>query len=205
MRIEALGVAVNGPHSALLAPTNATIRTGQVTVVDGPPGAGHTALSLVLGGRLVPSAGRILVDGVPNGQRLRDEVAVVDVPDVSEPDEVVSLATTIGEEMAMAGQRARMSDVRNWLTQRNAISWRHTRIEDVPAEVRLRLLADVAAHRPGVRAVVLCCPDRYGTDAQTALEIAHEVAERGLAVCLQLASNTARAFGDSHATIGGDK
>lgn len=185
MKIETIAASVDGPHAVLLEPTSATIETGKVTVIDGPPGAGHTAFSLLLGGRLLPSSGRILVDGEADGQRLRNEVAVVDVPTVSEPDEVVSLATTMGEELAMAHLPARHYHVRDWLTERHAVQWRRTRMEDVPPDVRLSLLADVAARRPDVHAVVLCCPDRYGVGAQTALGVAHELAERDLAVCLQ--------------------
>lgn len=203
MKIEATAVSVNGPHSVLLEPTSAVIESGQVTIVDGPPGTGHTAFSLVIGGRLAIASGEVLVDGERDNQRLRDEVALVDVPDVSEPDEVVSLATTMGEELAMAGRPARHYHVRDWLTERKAASWRRTRMEDVPADVRFALLADVAAQRPGVKALVLCCPDRYGADPHAALGVAHELADRGLAVCLQMTTNTLRAVRDPHARLGG--
>lgn len=202
MRIETIAAAVDGPHAPLLEPTSATVQSGQVTVVDGPPGAGHTAFSLLLGGRLLPTSGEVLVDGQSDGQRLRNEVAVVDVPTVSEPDEVVSLATTMGEELAMARLPARHYQVREWLTERHAEQWRRTRIEDVPADTRFSLLAEVASRRPGVEAVVLCCPDRYGTSSRAALQIAHELADRGLAVCLQLTTNTLHAVSDPHATLG---
>lgn len=203
MRIEAIATAVDGPHSAVLEPTSATLETGAVTVIDGPPGTGHTAFSLLLGGRLVPSSGRVLIDGEPDRQRLRDEVALVDVPDVSEPDDVVSLATTMGEELAMARRPAGRRDVRDWLEERRARDWLRTRMEDVPPDVRLALLADVAAQRPGVRSLVLCCPDRYGAEPHAALGVAHELADRGLAVCLQLTTNSLRNVRVSHATLGG--
>lgn len=203
MRIEAIATSVDGPHSAVLEPTSATIESGGVTVVDGPPGTGHTAFSLLLGGRLVPSSGQVLIDGEADGQQLRDEVALVDVPDVSEPDDVVSLATTMGEELAMARRPAGRHDVRDWLEERGAQEWRRTRVEDVPPDVRLALLADVAARRPGVTALVLCCPDRYGADPHAALGVAHELADRGLAVCLQLTTNSLRNVRTSHATLGG--
>ncbi|GAA2080149.1 hypothetical protein IDH50_02655 [Aeromicrobium tamlense] len=202
MRIEAIATSVDGPHSAVLEPTSATIETGAVTIVDGPPGTGHTAFSLLLGGRLVPSSGRVLIDGEADGQRLRDVVALVDVPDVSEPDDVVSLATTMGEELAMARRPAGRGDVKDWLDERGAAQWRRTRVEDVPADVRLALLADVAARRPGVEALVLCCPDRYGADPHAALGVAHELADRGLAVCLQLTTNSLRNVRASHTTLG---
>lgn len=201
MRIETIGVTVDGPHAVLLAPTSATIESGAVTIVDGPPGTGHTAFSLLLAGRLRPSSGTVLVDGESDGQRLRREVAVVDVPDVSEPDDVVPLSTSIGEELAMAGLPAGRRHVQAWLEGHGAEQWRHTRVEDVPPDVRISVLADAAARRPGVGAVVLCCPDRYGASPEAALGIAHDLADEGLAVCLQLTTNTLRAVGDAHVTL----
>jgi len=202
MRIESMAVAVDGPHSPLLGPTSATIESGAVTIVDGPPGAGHTAFSLVVAGRMVPSSGEVLVDGEPDGARLRREVAVVDVPAVSEPDDVVSLSTAIGEEMAMARLPARPKHVRQTLTEYGADDWRRTRVEDVPPVLRFQLLAHLAAQRPGVAALVLCCPDRYGVQADEALGIARELAENGFAVCLQLTTTTLQGVDHSHATLG---
>ncbi|MCL3837541.1 ATP-binding cassette domain-containing protein [Aeromicrobium duanguangcaii] len=202
MRIESLAVAVDGPHSPLLRPTSATIESGDVTIIDGPPGTGHTAFSLVVAGRMVPSSGQVLVDGEADGQRLRREVAVVDVPAVSEPDEVVSLSTAIGEELAMARLPARPRHVRETLSQYGADDWRRTRVEDVPAALRFQLLAYLAAQRPGVRALVLCCPDRYGVRADEALGVARELADSGYAVCLQLTTTTLQGVDHSHATLG---
>lgn len=202
MRIQSMAIAVDGPHSPLLRPTSATIESGTVTIVDGPPGAGHTAFSLALAGRLIPSAGQVLVDGDADGPRLRREVAVVDAPDVSEPDDVVSLATAIGEELAMAEMPARHGAVREFLAEHDADEWVDARVEDVPPDVRFRLLAYAAAHRPGTGALVLCCPDRYGAAPQPSLDVARTLAESGFAVCLQMTTNTLLGVNESHATLG---
>jgi len=202
MRIESRAVAVQGPHSPLLGPTSATIESGTVTIVDGPPGQGHTAFSLVLAGRLIPSSGEVVVDDEPDAERLRREVAVIDVPAVSEPDDVVTLATAIGEELAMARRPARRSHVLAYLEEHEAQEWARTRVEDVPPDVRFRLLADVAAQRPGITALVLCCPDRYGAGPESSLDVARTLAEAGYAVCLQMTTNTLLGVGDSRATLG---
>ena len=142
MRIEAIATSVDGPHSAVLEPTSATIESGGVTVVDGPPGTGHTAFSLLLGGRLVPSSGRVLIDGEADGQRLRDEVALVDVPDVSEPDDVVSLATTMGEELAMARRPADASRATSGDAGRAPASsaiWAHSACSRCSASSRIQV------------------------------------------------------------------
>jgi len=202
MRIEAMAVAVDGPHSPLLRPTSVTIESGSVTIVEGPPGTGHTAFSLVLGGRLVPSSGEVLVDGENDAQRLRREVAVVDVPAVSEPDEVVALATAIGEELAMARLPARSGHVREYLAEHQAEDLRRTRVEDVPPDTRFGLLAYTAAQRPGVSALVLCCPDRYGASPEASFDVARTLADADFAVCLQMTTNTLLSVDHPRTTLG---
>ena len=202
MRIQTMAIAVDGPHSPLLRPTSATVESGTVTIVDGPPGKGHTAFSLAIAGRLIPSAGQVLIDGETDGPRLRREVAVVDVPNVSEPDDVVSLATAIGEELAMARMPARHGAVREFLAEHDADEWTDTRVEDVPPDVRFRLLAYSGAHRPGTGALVLCCPDRYGAGPEASLDVARSLADSGFAVCLQMTTNTLLSVDEPRATLG---
>lgn len=64
-------------------------------------------------------------------------------------------------------------------------------MEDVDPDVRMALLAELASLREHVDVVVMCCPDRYGASAQACLGVARDLAADGLAVVLQLMSNTA--------------
>ena len=195
MEIEAHDVTVNGPHTVLLRPTSLLAGSREVTIVEGPPGTGHTALSLVLGGRLRPDTGTVLLDGGPDGQGLRERVALVDVPDVSEPDDVLKLSTIVGEELAMARRSAGPAAVRAWLDHHDALDWHGTRVEDVPGAVRVHLLCELAALRPGVDALIICAPDRYGTSGDEAYEVAVRIARRDLVVVLQLMTASARTLG----------
>ncbi len=195
MQIETRDVTVDGPHTVLLRPTTLTASSREVTLVEGPPGTGHTALSLVLGGRLRPDGGTVLLDGAADGQGLRQRVALVDVPDVSEPDDVVKLSTIVGEELAMARRTASPAAVRAWLEHHDALDWHGTRVEDVPGPVRVHLLSELAALRRGVEALVICAPDRYGTLGDEAYEVAERIARRDLVVVLQLMTASARTLG----------
>lgn len=182
MRWELDSVAVDGTHSPLLRPTSLALRSGQVQLAVGPAGAGHTALALAAAGRMKPSTGRVLLDGSPAPDVLRRTVAIVDAPGVTEPDGALPLAIVIGEELAMARRRAGRAAVAAWLDERGALPHARTRYEDVPAPLRLRLTTELAAARPGVRALVLTSPDRHGVLPQDWWAVACEHAGQGLAV-----------------------
>jgi ABC-type uncharacterized transport system ATPase component len=104
MKLQASCVAVSGTHAPLLLATSVTARTGEVTLVAGDPGHGQVALAL--GGRLVPSSGDIRLEGVADAKVLRSRVALVDVPNVTEPEEGLAVRAVIGEELALSRQRA---------------------------------------------------------------------------------------------------
>jgi energy-coupling factor transporter ATP-binding protein EcfA2 len=162
MRWELDAVAVDGAHAPLLRPTSLALCDGQVQLAVGPAGAGHTALALAAAGRIRPSSGRVLLDDAVAPAALRRTVAIVDAPGVSEPDGALPLATVVGEELAMARLRAGRGAVAEWLADRDA--------------------AELAAARPGVRALVLTAPDRHGIPPAVWWHIASTHAGHGLAV-----------------------
>ena len=110
----ATGLGIDGRHRPMLPATDVELRSGEVRAVVGEPGHGHTALALVLGGRLLPDRGTATLDGSALEFTRRHAVALVDVPGVSEPDDVVPIGTVLGEEFAMAGLPARGRAVRAW-------------------------------------------------------------------------------------------
>ncbi|MGH1562963.1 hypothetical protein [Mumia sp. DW29H23] len=191
MQLEARGVAVRATHGMMLEPTSVTLRSGAVTVVAGPPGSGHVALALVMAGRLVPTTGSVRLDGERAPKRIPEVVAVVDCPGVSEPEDAVPLGTAVGEELAYAKAPNTPGAITRWLRARGVSHLARTRVADVPGDVRISLFAELAASRPGVEALVLVCPDRYGATARHSSDVADSLAEAGYAVALQLMGNTA--------------
>lgn len=183
--LEAVGVRVDARPVPLLEPTTLAVRSGQRLLVAGEPGHGHTALALALAGRLAVDAGHVELDGVRSGRRLRRAVALVDVPGVSEPDDVLPLHTVVGEELAMAGRSARETSrrgVQAFLDERGIGHLAPDQLQAVPADVRTRVLTEIAATRPGVLALVLTVPDRFGGDPATWWQLAGEFAAAGYAV-----------------------
>lgn len=202
MEILARGVSVDGPHGPLLRPTSLRIRTGELVLVAGQPGSGHTALALALAGQLRPDTGDVLLDGRPDRAGLRRRVAVVDAPQVTEPDDALKLSAVVAEELALAGAPAGRAAVGTWLAGRDAGQHAASRLRVVPADVRTRLLADLAAARPGVEVLVLDCPDRHTDDPAAWWDIAQTHAARGLAVVALSTGSAARHLDVTPASLG---
>ena len=192
MEIHVQSVGIDGAHGPLLEPTSLRVRTGELALVAGEPGTGHTAFALALGGRMKPSVGQVLLDGKPDDAGLRRLVAIVDAPDVSSPEEALTLGTVMAEELAFAKQPASRKAVADWLLKHDAREHSGVRFESVPSEVRTRLLVEVARQRPGIEALVMVLPDRHGAGPQTWWTTASKAAEHGLAVVVLCSETSAR-------------
>jgi len=155
-------VGVRRGRTWMLAPTTVEVTAGELLIVHGDPGHGHTALALALAGRLVPDDGTVTLDGAADLKALQAAVALVDVPGVSEPADVNRLSTILGEELALARRPHRRADVRRWLDAHRLIEHADDLMEDLPTGARIAALAEVAAERPGVRFLVLTLPETHG-------------------------------------------
>lgn len=196
--LRATGLTVHHRHRDLLPPTDVEIGSGEVRAVVGEPGHGHTALALALGGRLAPDAGEVSMDGSVLDRTRRAGVALVDVPGVTEPDDVVPIGTILGEELAMAGQPARRTAVRAWAPDVELT----TRTEDVPPLRRIELLLRSAALRERVRFLVLTMPDRWGVTPAQWEPVAAELAGRRLGVLVTVGETSRHALTVPATTIG---
>ncbi len=161
-RLSAHRIRVGTPPRVMLPPTTLSLATGRVLVAVGAPGHGHTALALALAGRLHLDEGTVDLDGETAPGGLQRSVALVDVPGVTEPDDNVPVRTIVGEELATAGLPASRSDVLAWLAERDLEALARRPFEEVPPAHRTRILAELAARRPGVRFLVAPLPERHG-------------------------------------------
>lgn len=175
--LRATGVRARQGARDLLPTTSLTLREGEVAVAVGPPGGGHTSLALALAGRLRLDAGRVEMDGDASPRVLQGAVALVDVPGVSEPDEMVPFRTILGEELAMAKRRPSGVAIDRWLGEYDLATDITT--EAVPPRPRLEILGRMAALRPGTRFLVLTYPERLGLPAGDWLDIASDLAGAG--------------------------
>lgn len=205
MEIVAEAVEVTGAHSRLLAPTSLRVSSGELLVVSGEPNAGHTALGLVLSGRLPPGRGSVLRDGSPSTSALRRSVAVVDAPEITEPEPSVPVRTVAAEGLSLAGRSARRGAVRSWLSARGLAEHASTRMENLPPAERTRLLVYLAGAAESVGALVLDTPDRHGGDPRDWYELALRESRRQRAVVLLCSAHSADRLDVPHVRIGGSE
>lgn len=201
--LRAVDVEVAGAPRPLLPRTTLTVSEGEVAVAVGEPGHGHTALALVLAGRLSIDRGTVVVDGQGRPAELQRLVALVDVPGVSEPDGNLRLRAVVGEELAIAGRPAGRASIRACIEQHGLADLGGRPIEEVPASRRTRLLADLAALRPGVRFLVIALPERFGGSPATWLGDARGLAARGFGVVVTASHATAGSIDHPTVLIGG--
>lgn len=184
-------VTIAGPHEPFVTDVSFTAPPREVTVVPSDPGHPQAALALAIGGRMDGVSGTIEVGGVSDRRVLQSLVRLVDVEDVSAPDDALPLRTVIGEELALADQSASRADVRSFLAQRGLGHLAGHRWDRVPAPTRLALLTEFGAWRPGTRVVVITGPDRHGVDPAAWLAPAQDVAAHGLTVIVLCTPATA--------------
>lgn len=192
MKLQADCVAVSGTHAPLLLATSVEANTGEVVLVAGDPGYGQVALALALAGRLAPTFGNIRIRGLDDPRLLRSHVALVDLPNITEPEEGLTVRAVVGEELALSRQRARRSDVTTFLQAQDGGRHGHLRWEQLPGGLRTQWLADLASRRPSVDFLVLASPDRFGGDPGGWWNVAETLADAGKGVIVQCTHASAR-------------
>jgi len=121
-------------------------------------------VSMLLGGRLRPDSGRVLVDGRDDRDELRRRVALVDTPVVAEPSPGVGLVGVVAEELTFAGLPASRGAVRAFLEQHELLGYARVPMRSLPPGDRVRLFSELALLRPGVSGIVVTSPERHGGD-----------------------------------------
>lgn len=201
MDIHARHIAVNGRYTQLLPPTSLQIAEGQLAVVRCLQEQA-TSLALALSGRIEPDDGAVLLDGQGDDATLRDLVAIVDSPGVTEPEPSLPLSAVVAESLSLAGRPANRAAVEEWLVEQHAEQYAKYRFETLPAPLRTRLLVELAIAKRGVKMIILDCPDRHTGDQQTWWTVALRQAQRGLAVVVLCADGAARSLPVDAAKVG---
>lgn len=202
MEIQAERVAVDGAHGPLLRPTSLRANGGDVLLVAGEPGDGHTALGLVLTGRMKPSHGHVLIDGKRDVRAQQRGLAIVDAPGVSAAEDALSVRRTVAEGLALAGRHSGRRAVRDFLAAHELDGRADERWESLPGNVRVPVCAALATARPGVAGLVLDTPDRHGGSPHDWYSLARRYADRGLTVIVLCGPYAVRHLGLPSARIG---
>lgn len=201
MEIHARQVAVQDANGWLLPPTSLRLGDGQLALVCRAD-YDATAFALVFSGRMEPTTGAVLLDGSGNAPALREMVAVVDAPGVSEPEPALPLSAVVAEELALASAPDDRAAVDDWLQAHRVFEYGNHRFDTLPAALRTDLLVELAATRPGVRVLVLDTPDRHTGDPDGWWSCVIRQARHGIAVVALCADPVAHMLSVSAARLG---
>lgn len=184
MIIQLDSVAKGNGLAADVPPLTATITDGAPNVIAVETDERPMLVSMLIGGRLRADSGTISIDGRENYDALRAATAIVDTPFVSEPPAGVSLATVVREDLSFSdlpnGRRA----LHDFLDSHGLADYARVPIRALPPTARIRLFAELALLRDGVRALLVTSPERHGAaPAEWYGELA-EIAERGIGVVI---------------------
>ncbi|TQM62466.1 hypothetical protein [Humibacillus xanthopallidus] len=192
--VFATGVTVAGTHEPFVDGVAFTAPGGAVTVVPCDPGLPQVALALAIGGRVALAGGEISVGGSTDRADLQVRTRLVDVADVTAPEDTLALRAVVAEELALAERPSSRADVDTYLADRDLSGLRQRRWESLPAGLRTRLLIELGSWHPRVRVLVLAGPDRHGGDVGEWFESARQVADSGLTVIVLCSPATAAAL-----------
>jgi len=183
-----------GEHEPFVEHVSLTAPAGEVSLVATDPGIPQVALALALGGRVPLLGGRVTAGAASAAAPLQRCTRLVDVADVTSPEEAIAVRAVVQEELALAERPASRAAVAAFLDDHDvadagARSWGR-----LPAAVRTSLLLELGALHPHVRVLVLAGPERHGGDPAPWLETCHRLAATGLAVIVLTTAATVAAL-----------
>jgi hypothetical protein len=187
-------VSVAGTHEPFVAHVAFAAPAREVTVVATDPGIPQVALALAIGGRVQLLRGRMSIGGASELDDLQLLTRLVDVADVTAPEDSIAVKAVVQEELALAERPATRAAVAAFLaahdlSDRAARPW-----EQLPAGVRTSLLLELGAMHPQVRVLVLAGPERHGGDHAVWLETCRRLAATGLVVIVLTTAAAAAAL-----------
>ena len=200
--IEVKKLAINKGRIPIIEPTSLRIKQGDLKLIVGETEVSQVAFALSLAGRMKLSFGSVKIDNNENPELLQEIIALVDVPNISEPDDVMKLETIVGEELAIAGQKAMPKHARAFLQQNMISKYAKETFETLPNKIRYDVLMKLASIRPNTKVLLLVEPDRLGGKPEIWWRIAKKYNKLGFTVVVQCRESSARILGEEYFRLG---
>ncbi|SFP47699.1 ABC transporter ATP-binding protein [Sphingomonas rubra] len=185
LRIEGVSKTYKGGVVAL-HPVDLAIRRGEIFALLGPNGAGKTTLISIVCGIVVPSAGRILVDGedaVVNYRQVRRRVGLV--PQELSTDAFESVLATVTFSRRLFGRSGHSAYIEELLRDLSLWDKRDAKIKDLSGGMKRRvLIAKALAHEPDL---LFLDEPSAGVDVSLRRDmwkLVHRLRERGVTIIL---------------------
>ena len=189
--IELEDAAIGRGLSAAVPALTLAVTPGAPTVIAVETDERPMLVSMLLGGRLRPDTGRVLVNGLNDLDTLRLRTALVDTPVVSEPTAGVSLAAVIAEELSFSGAPSSRRAVKAFLGSHGLAEYASIPMRTLPTADRIRLFCELALLRRGVDSLIITSPERHGGDSRGWYPGVAAIAERGITVAIVTDAATA--------------
>lgn len=171
---------VKGRRGFLLPPTSLRAGRGELLLVAGERQDQRTALALAISGRMKPTGGRIAWDGMERTKSLRLASALVDSPNVNEPEQHLSVRDLATEDLALVPRRYRGALLsKPWLKVNSFEDIADLWTEQLPPDRRMDLLTSLALANPHTDLLVVDSPDRHSAHAADWLPRLEELAYDG--------------------------
>ena len=200
--IEVKKLAINKGHIPIIEPTSLRIKQSDLMLIVGETEVSQVSFALSLAGRMKLSSGSVKIDNEENPELLQEIIALVDVPNISEPDDVMKLETIVGEELAIAGQKAMPKHARAFLQQNMISKYAKETFETLPNKIRYDVLMKLASIRPNTKVLLLAEPDRLGGKPEIWWKIAKKYNKLGFTVVVQCRESSARILGEEYFRLG---
>lgn len=166
---------VKGRHSPLLPPTSLTVGAGELLLACGPSQPVRTAMALTLSGRMRPTSGSVSWGRDSRLEHLRRHAALLDCPEVTEPERHLRVRDLVAEDLALIPRRSRpRTGAAAWLSAEGLEGLGPLWIEELGPAARLDLLLRLALADTAVDLLVIDSPDRHGPDPDTWLTLLAE-------------------------------
>ncbi|MDQ1584340.1 MAG: hypothetical protein QOF36_2394 [Microbacteriaceae bacterium] len=184
MQVTLEEAAIGSGLGAALPPISLDVPAGAPTAIRVETEERPLLVSMLLGGRMNPDSGRVLVDGRAETDELRRRTALVDTPFVAEPSPGIPFGVVVAEEFSFSGLPSSRKAVRDYLALHGLGDYAALPVRAVPPTDRVRLFSELALLRPGVDSLVITSPERHGGEPAAWFATLTAIAERGTTVAI---------------------
>ncbi|MGA7206261.1 MAG: ABC transporter ATP-binding protein [Specibacter sp.] len=168
---------IDGRRHTLLPSTTLEARRAEVLLIQADGQERRTALSLALTGRMKPSSGSVVLGHDDSIAALRKRSAVVDSPDVNEPENHLTVRSLVSEDLALVPFKFRdRTRPTAWLVGHGFRDLLGKWVEELEPERLLHLQLELALANKDVDLVVVDSPDRHTADVAAWLPLLERTA-----------------------------
>lgn len=158
-------ISFQGRHNELVPPTSLSVAPGEMLLIVGEPQIGRTAMALMLSGRMKPKSGTVTWNGHSSMNRLRKASAVVDSPNINEPESHLKIRDIVSEDLSLIPSPIwRRPNPKKWMEEHGFSDIAHEWTDAVDPVRMTDMLTQLAAENRQTKLLIVDSPDRHQED-----------------------------------------